>query len=63
MLDSCMTADSKRKVACEPTTNDNMANVAGEITPQTKIGYTQAVRGVVAMIGFDPNMDCIKGFE
>merc|ERR1711982_199868 len=41
VLDACLTADPKSKVACETATKDNMVMVAGEITTQTKIDYEQ----------------------
>merc|ERR1711907_723935 len=53
VLDTCLRADPKSKVACETATKDNMVMVAGEITTQTKIDYEQVVRGVVEKIGFD----------
>merc|ERR1712190_570078 len=46
VLDTCLTADPKSKVACETATKDNMVMVAGEITTQTKIDYEKVVRGV-----------------
>merc|ERR1711948_239017 len=48
VLDTCLTADPKSKVACETATKDNMVMVAGEITTQAKIDYEKVVRGVVA---------------
>jgi len=53
VLDTCLTADPKSKVACETATKDNMVMVAGEITTQAKIDYDKVVRGVVEKIGFD----------
>jgi len=53
VLDTCLTADPKSKVACETCTKDNMVMVAGEITTQAKIDYDKVVRGVVEKIGFD----------
>merc|ERR1712238_543532 len=53
VLDTCLAADPKSKVACETATKDNMIMVAGEITTQAKIDYEKVVRGVVAKIGLD----------
>ncbi|CAE7861200.1 MSAMS4, partial [Symbiodinium microadriaticum] len=53
VLDACLKADPKSKVACETATKDNMVMVAGEITTGAKLDYDKVVRGVVAQIGFD----------
>merc|ERR1711975_176148 len=57
VLDSCLKADPKSKVACETATKDNMVMVAGEITTQAKLDYDKVVRGVIAKIGFDSYAD------
>merc|ERR1711981_1289843 len=57
VLDTCLTADPKSKVACETATKDNMVMVAGEVTTQAKLDYDKVVRGVVAKIGFDSFVD------
>merc|ERR1712134_162365 len=57
VLDTCLAADPKSKVACETATKDNMVAVMGEITTQAKIDYEKVVRGVVAKIGFDSFVD------
>merc|ERR1711972_521867 len=63
VLDTCLTADPKSKVACETATKDNMVMVAGEITTQAKIDYEKVVRGVVAKIGFDSYVDDLSSVD
>merc|ERR1712054_276162 len=63
VLDTCLTADPKSKVACETATKDNMGMVAGEITTQTKIDYEKVVRGVVEKIGFDSYVDDLSSVD
>merc|ERR1712091_772391 len=63
VLDTCLTADPKSKVACETATKDNMVSVMGEITTQAKIDYEKVVRGVVAKIGFDPFVDDLSSVD
>jgi len=63
VLDTCLTADPKSKVACETATKDNMVMVAGEITTQAKIDYDKVVRGVVAKIGFDSYVDDLSSVD
>ena len=45
VLDACLAADPKSKVACETATNDNMVMVAGEIKTQAKLDYEKVIRG------------------
>merc|ERR1712164_224713 len=63
VLDTCLTADPKSKVACETATKDNMVAVMGEITTQAKIDYEKIVRGVVAQIGFDSFVDDLSSVD
>merc|ERR1712124_234989 len=63
VLDTCLTADPKSKVACETATKDNMVAVLGEITTQAKIDYEKVVRGVVAKIGFDSFVDDLSSVD
>merc|ERR1712203_628274 len=63
VLDSCLKADPKSKVACETATKDNMVMVAGEITTQAKLDYDKVVRGVVAQIGFDSYVDDLSSVD
>merc|ERR1711913_112151 len=63
VLDACLAADPKSKVACETATKDNMVMVAGEITTQAKLDYDKVVRGVVAQIGFDSFVDDLSSVD
>merc|ERR550537_1167274 len=63
VLDACLTADPKSKVACETATKDNMVMVAGEITTQAKLDYDKIVRGVVAQIGYDSFEDALDSVK
>merc|ERR1712048_1215079 len=63
VLDACLSADPKSKVACETATKDNMVMVAGEITTQAKLDYDKVVRGVVAGIGFDSYVDDLSSVD
>merc|ERR1711981_49340 len=63
VLDTCLTADPKSKVACETATKDNMVAVMGEITTQAKLDYDKVVRGVVAKIGFDSFVDDLSSVD
>jgi len=63
VLDTCLTADPKSKVACETATKDNMVAVMGEITTGAKIDYERVVRGVVAKIGFDSFVDDLSSVD
>merc|ERR1711881_221904 len=63
VLDACLVADPKSKVACETATKDNMVMVAGEITTQAKMDYEKVLRGVVAKIGFDSYVDDLSSVD
>eukprot|EP00439_Symbiodinium_sp_Y106_P081287 s2122_g20.t1 len=63
VLDACLKADPKSKVACETATKDNMVMVAGEITTGAKLDYDKVVRGVVAQIGFDSFVDDLSSVD
>merc|ERR1712217_757678 len=63
VLDACLTADPKSKVACETATKDNMVMVAGEITTQAKIDYEKVVRATVLGIGYDSFVDDLSSVD
>merc|ERR1712224_290692 len=63
VLDTCLTADPKSKVACETATKDNMVAVMGEITTQAKLDYDKIVRGAVAKIGYDSFVDDLSSVD
>jgi len=63
VLDACLSADPKSKVACETATKDNMIMVAGEITTQAKLDYEKIVRGVAAKIGFNSYVDDLSSVD
>ena len=56
VLDRCLAADPKSKVACDTAAKDNMVMVAGRITSLAKTDYEKVVRGLVAKIGFDSSL-------
>merc|ERR1712134_234330 len=63
VLDTCLAADPKSKVACETATKDNMVALMGEITTQAKMDYEKVARGVVAKIGFDSYEDDLSSVD
>jgi len=63
VLDACLTADPKSKVACETACKDNMVMVLGEITTQANLDYDQIVREAVASIGYDSFVDDLASVE
>jgi len=63
VLDACLAADPKSKVACETATKDNMVMVAGEIATQAKLDYEKVIRRVVAGIGIDSYVDDLSSVD
>merc|ERR1712127_1152954 len=63
VLDACLVADPKSKVACETCTKDNMVMVFGEISTAANLDYEKVVRGVVAGIGFDSYVDDLSSVD
>eukprot|EP00949_MAST-11_sp_MAST-11-sp1_P002003 g2003.t1 len=60
VLDACLAADPKSKVACETCTKTGMVMIFGEITTQASVNYEQVIRDAIKFIGYD---DADKGFD
>nr|WP_245495624.1 MULTISPECIES: S-adenosylmethionine synthetase N-terminal domain-containing protein [unclassified Mesorhizobium] len=60
ILDAVLRKDSRARVACEALLQTGMIVLAGEITSEAKIDYTQVVRDTVVDIGYD---DDASGFD
>jgi len=60
VLDACLAADPKAKVACETAAKTGMILVFGEITTTAILDFQKIVRGVIKRIGYD---DSAKGFD
>jgi len=60
ILDACLAADPKAKVACETSAKTGMIIVFGEITTTAILDYQRIIRGVIKRIGYD---DSSKGFD
>ncbi len=52
VLDALIAEDPASRVACETLVATGMAIVAGEITTQTKVDYTDVVRQVIRDVGY-----------
>ena len=56
-------ADPHCKVACGTAAKDNKVMVVWEITTKTKIDFENAIRCVVAKIGFDSYVDDLTSVD
>jgi S-adenosylmethionine synthetase len=52
VLDACLRADPRSRVACETYAKSNIVVVGGEITSNAKLDYVQIVRDAVREIGY-----------
>ncbi len=52
VLDACLAADPRSRVACECLVKSNLVVVAGEITTSAKLDYVKIVRDTVRGIGY-----------
>lgn len=52
VLDACLAADPKSKVACETATKTGLVLVFGEITSNAHLDFQKLVRGAVEKIGY-----------
>lgn len=60
ILDAHLSGDPDSRVACETLTKTGMIVVAGEITSNIKVDYSDIARKVASEIGYD---DISKGFD
>jgi len=60
VLDALLAQDRNSRVACETLVNTGLILLAGEITTEAKVDYTQIARQVVLDIGYD---DSRLGFD
>ncbi|RMF93829.1 MAG: methionine adenosyltransferase [Planctomycetota bacterium] len=52
VLDALIAGDPKSRVACETMVATGMAIIAGEITTETKVDYSDVVRDVIRDVGY-----------
>ena len=57
VLDACLVADKKSRVACETYAKSNVVVVGGEITSKAKLDYVEIVRDAVRKIGYTHDDD------
>lgn len=60
VLDAILAQDPKGRVACETLLTTGLIMVAGEITTNAKVNFSEVARDVVKRIGYD---DTDKGFD
>ena len=60
VLDACLTADKRSRVACETLVKTGFVVVAGEITTSAKLDYSKLVREAIREIGYT---DSSMGFD
>jgi len=57
ILDSCLIADKKSRVACETLVKSNCVILAGEISTKAKFDYEKVVRRAIREIGYTNDDD------
>lgn len=57
VLDACLAADPKSRVACETLVKSNCVVIAGEITTQKNFDYEEIVRQAIREIGYTNDDD------
>src|SRR5215475_9066542 len=60
VLDACLAADKRSRVACETLVKTGFVVVAGEITTSAKLDYSKLVREAIKEIGYT---DSSMGFD
>src|SRR5271155_4737356 len=60
VLDSLLAQDPKSRVACETLVTTGLIVVAGEVTTNARVDYTDIARQTVKKIGYDHSD---KGFD
>ena len=57
VLDAILAKDPKARVAAETLVKDNLVVLAGEITTDARVAYTEVPRNTIKQIGYnDPNL-------